>query len=104
MDAASVRDRIEGLVEEEHQLLRKDGEEGFDQDRHARLEAIQAELDSCWDMLRRRQAGQAERLADADVPDPPNDLEGPEPEPTHLEHGVHGEGPNPDPGINPNAP
>jgi hypothetical protein len=34
------------------------------------------------------------------VPDPPNDLEGPEPEPPHLEHGVHGEDePGPDPDV-----
>jgi hypothetical protein len=34
------------------------------------------------------------------VPDPPNDLDGPEPEPPHLEHGVHGEDePAPDPDV-----
>jgi hypothetical protein len=88
MDEAGIRDRIEGLVEEEHRLLGQRAGEGLDRDRHERLEAVQAELDSCWDMLRRRQAGQPDRLADADVPDPPNELAGPEPEPPHREHGV----------------
>ncbi len=102
-DQAPPRDRIEALVDEEQRLLRQ-GPAKVDPDRHARLEAIQAELDSCWDLLRRRRAGQQSRLTDADVPDPPNELEGPEPEPPHLEHGLHGEGPAPDPEINPNAP
>jgi Protein of unknown function (DUF2630) len=102
-DEVLAQDRIEELVEEEQRLLRQAPAE-FDPDRHERLQAIEAELDSCWDLLRRRQAGQQRRLADADVPDPPNDLEGPDSEPPHLEHGLHGEGSAPDPEINPNAP
>ena len=43
-------------------------------------------------------------LADSEVLDPPNDLDGPEPELPHLEHGVHDDQPAPDPGINPNVP
>ena len=102
-DETPTRDRIEVLVQEEQRLLRQSPAE-FDPDRHDRLQAIAAELDSCWDLLRRREAGQEAGLADADVPDPPNELDGPDPEPPHLEHGVHGEGPQPDPGINPNVP
>jgi hypothetical protein len=102
-DEAPARDRIEELVEEEQRLLRQ-GPREASPDRHARLQAIETELDSCWDLLRRRWAGQQILLSDADVPDPPNDLDGPDPEPLHLEHGVHGEGSAPDPEINPNAP
>jgi hypothetical protein len=95
VDDGGTLDRIEELIDEEHRLLRGHVGEGLDPARHARFEAVQAELDSCWDLLRRRRAGQAERLADAVVPDPPNDLDGPEPEPLHLEHGVHGDQPAP---------
>ena len=57
-----------------------------------------------WDRLRRVQAGQPEDLRDEDVPDPPNELDGPDPEPMHLDHGLHADGPSPQPDINPNAP
>jgi hypothetical protein len=102
-DEAPARDRIEELVSEEQRLLRQ-GPGEVSADRHARLQAIEAELESCWDLLRRREAGQQGLLSDTDVPNPPNDLDGPDPEPLHLEHGVHGEGSAPDPEINPNAP
>lgn len=104
IDESQTRERIEELVAEEHRLLSRRSSEGLDSERHERLEAIRVELDSLWDLLRRRQAGQTERLADSDVPDPPNDLDGPEPEPRHLEHGVHAEGAEPGPDINPNVP
>ena len=48
--------------------------------------------------------GQHPGRPDSEIPDPPNDLEGPDPEPPHLEHGVHDDQPAPDPGVNPNAP
>ena len=64
---------------------------------------MRKELDECWGALRLRRAG-AEPLADSEVPDPANDLDGPEPEPPHLEHGVHDDQPAPDPGVNPNVP
>jgi hypothetical protein len=104
MDVSEIRDHIEELVAEEHRLLNEQSSEGLVAERHERLQEIQAELDSTWDLLRRREAGQTERLADADVPDPPNELDGPDPEPYHLEHGVHNRGADPEPGINPNIP
>lgn len=103
MDVTEIRDHIEDLVAEEHKLLGAHAGEGLNEDEHARLQAISRELDESWDLLRRREAGQ-DRLNDADVPDPPNDLDGPDPEPTHLEHGVHAEGSSPDPGVNPDVP
>ncbi len=104
MTEAEIRERIESLVAEEHQLLGHRSESGLDPEQHARLEAVMLELEREWDRLRRVQAGMPEDLADADVPDPPNDLDGPDPEPLHLDHGLHADGPSPDPGISPNAP
>jgi Protein of unknown function (DUF2630) len=100
----SVQDRIERLVDEEHRLWRASEQGGLTDTEHKRLHAVRRELDACWATLRRRRAGGGRALADSDVPDPPNDLEGPEPEPPHLEHGVHEDRPDPDPGINPNVP
>ena len=97
MDVAEIRERIEALVAEEHKLLGEHVGEGLDADRHQRLQALTAELDTAWDLLRRREAGQSERLADADVPEPPNELDGPDPEPPHSEHGVHPQGSEPGP-------
>jgi len=94
----AIGDRIEALVEEEQALwseAREGGEEG-----HARLAEIRAELDRCWELLRRRRADPSAPDEPPRVPDPPNDLDGPDPEPPHLEHGVHGEDePAPDPDV-----
>jgi Protein of unknown function (DUF2630) len=100
---ARTRDRIEGLVEEEQRLLRQPPE-GFGPDRHARLQAIAAELDSCWDSCAGARPASRGASPTPRCPSHPTELEGPEPEPPHLEHGVHGEGPAPEPEINPNAP
>ena len=48
-----VLKHIEALVKEEHQLH---GEKSRTDRDHARLEAIQVELDQCWDLLRQRRA------------------------------------------------
>ena len=98
MDEEPIRGRIEQLVDEEHILRRAHAGRELAPDDRARLEAVEAELDRCWDVLRRRRAGQPEGLRDRDVPAPANELEGPEPEPTHLEHGVHDGQPAPNPG------
>ena len=99
-----IADRIEALVEEEQRLLDHEPGEGLRPEQRARLHEIRIELDDYWDLLRRRRAGHSERLSDAVVPEPPNELEGPEPEPLHLEHGVREDKPAPDPGINPRIP
>jgi hypothetical protein len=75
MDVSQIRQHIEDLVAEEHKLLDEAGEDGLAGDKHQRLHHIQKELDDTWDLLRRREAGQSERLADADVPDPPNEFD-----------------------------
>lgn len=92
-----IGDRIEALVEEEQRLWAESGR--LDEDGHARLAAIRDELDSCWELLRRRRADPAAPDSPPDVPFPPNDLDGPEPEPPHLEHGVHTDEPSPDPDV-----
>ena len=91
--------RIDDHVDEEHRLWSESEQAGLDDGGHRRLEEIRKELDACWDLLRRRRADPDAPAVAPQVPDPPNDLDGPDPEPTHLEHGVHGDGPGPDPGI-----
>jgi hypothetical protein len=57
MDDATIRDRIETLVAEEHDLERRGADhEGLTQDEHERLEALGVELDRWWDLLRQREA------------------------------------------------
>jgi hypothetical protein len=98
VDESPVRDRIEQLVEEEERLWRDAGEGGLSAEDHQRLELVRSELDRCWDTLRRRRAG-SPPVADSDVPDPPNELEGVDTEPPHLERGSpHSDEPAPDPG------
>jgi Protein of unknown function (DUF2630) len=101
-----IQDRIEALVDEEHRLWHAaDQEHGLSPDDHARLEAVRAELNACWDSLRRRRAGSPRPTGP--VPFPPNDLDEPpyEPEPEHLERGGARENnPAPDPDVNPNVP
>jgi Protein of unknown function (DUF2630) len=96
--AGAIGDRIEALVEEEQSLWSEPGELG--EEGHARLAEIRGELDRCWELLRRRRADPDAPDEPPRVPDPPNDLDGPEPEPPHLEHGVHGEDePAPEPDV-----
>jgi hypothetical protein len=62
MDVASIRNRIEALVDEErslHASEQADAEqrsgEPLESDRE-RLEQISLQLDQCWDLLRQRRA------------------------------------------------
>jgi hypothetical protein len=49
-----VLGRIKKLVDEEHALYST--KDDLDGRAHARLEALQVELDQCWDLLRQRRA------------------------------------------------
>ena len=90
MDEQSVLDRIEELVAEEHELWQAESHGGLDDAGHQRLAEVRRGLDRAYQTLRRRRAGQPdEGPADRDVPDPPNELDGPDSEPPHGEHGVH---------------
>jgi len=53
MDDQSILHRIQHLVDEEHRL---DGASDRSPDDHKRHQAIQVELDQCWDLLRQRRA------------------------------------------------
>jgi|SRR4051812_44354816 hypothetical protein len=97
--AESILDHIDELVAEEHRLWSQAGAGGLDPAGHERLEQIRAELDRAWALLRRRRINPDAPEVQPDVPDPNNDLDGPDPEPPHLEHNVHGEGAAPDPDI-----
>ena len=61
MSDEKIADRIERLVAEEHDLRRREAEdqrvsdEALDADRQ-RLQAVEVELDRCWDLLRQRRA------------------------------------------------
>ena len=60
MSDDSIAARIELLVAEEHELRNREQEERSDTDALAadkeRLDAVQVELDRCWDRLRQRRA------------------------------------------------
>ena len=60
MDDKTVLSRINGLVDEEHQLRQQlsRGEISSDEE-HARLKDLEEALDQCWDLLRRRRAARA---------------------------------------------
>jgi hypothetical protein len=60
MSDESIATRIEQLVAEEHDLRNREQEERSDAGALAaekeRLDAVQVELDRCWDLLRQRRA------------------------------------------------
>ncbi|MFC9835615.1 DUF2630 family protein [Rhodococcus sp. NPDC127530] len=57
MDDHEIADRIQALVEQEHELRTQLQEEGLaPQEEQARLRALETSLDQCWDLLRRRRA------------------------------------------------
>jgi hypothetical protein len=75
---SDLRARIGKLVAEEHDLRRRRAEGSINGDaERARLQALEVELDQCWDLLRQREA-----LRDAgENPDeaqvrPPSQVEG----------------------------
>jgi len=56
-DDKSIIGRIDDLVAEEKDLRAKHAAGQIsDADEHARLKAVEIELDQCWDLLRQRQA------------------------------------------------
>ena len=56
MDDADLEDRINRLVEEEHELEHRHGTEGLDEHELTRLRRIEISLDQTWDLLRQRRA------------------------------------------------
>jgi Protein of unknown function (DUF2630) len=53
-DDRALQNRIQELVDEERRLADAAVDSGPDPDRHARLEELKVELDTCWDLLRQR--------------------------------------------------
>ncbi len=60
MSDESITARIESLVAEEHQLRHREESDRNDDTQletdQRRLEAVEVELDRCWDLLRQRRA------------------------------------------------
>jgi Protein of unknown function (DUF2630) len=60
MSDESIANRIEKLVAEEHELRHREESDSQDADRletdQDRLQAVEVELDRCWDLLRQRRA------------------------------------------------
>ncbi|MDA0165220.1 DUF2630 family protein [Solirubrobacter ginsenosidimutans] len=79
----SPMDHIEALVAEEHRLWSSAEGGGLAPADHERLQAIKVELDRYWALLRRRRVDPNAPDVQPYVPDPNNDLDGPDPEPPH---------------------
>ena len=57
MDDNEILHRITELVNEEHELTKRaEQESGLDEAEHARMRALEINLDQCWDLLRQRRA------------------------------------------------
>jgi uncharacterized protein DUF2630 len=56
MDDATIHQRIEELVAEEHQLWSDESNGDASEDDRRRLESVKVTLDQCWDLLRQRRA------------------------------------------------
>jgi hypothetical protein len=74
MDDATIHERIEQLVSEEHELWRRETEGDIDDATRARLRELQVALDQAWDLLRQRKAlrrahldPEAAQLRDPDI-------------------------------------
>lgn len=51
---ASIGNRMEELVQEEHRLWDAEGRNEATEDDRRRLSEVKVELDRCWDLLRQR--------------------------------------------------
>ena len=57
MDDTELLQRIQALVDEEHQLLQQHTTTAdLSEDQHARMRQVEISLDQCWDLLRQRRA------------------------------------------------
>lgn len=56
MDDATIHERIEKLVDEEHELWQRESEGATDDATRQRLAEIKVALDQTWDLLRQREA------------------------------------------------
>ena len=56
MDDEQIRERIEKLVSEEHELWGRESDGVATDGARGRLESVKVTLDQCWDLLRQRRA------------------------------------------------
>jgi len=56
MEDPQIHDSIEQLVDEEHDLWRRESDGTATEDDRRRLKAVKVSLDQCWDLLRQRRA------------------------------------------------
>jgi hypothetical protein len=56
MDEAEILDRINELTRERKDLCAQPAAGGRDESRHQHLQRVEADLDRCWGVLRRRRA------------------------------------------------
>ena len=56
MDDEQIRERIEQLVSEEHELWGRESDGVATEGDRGRLESVKVTLDQCWDLLRQRRA------------------------------------------------
>jgi hypothetical protein len=62
MDDAAIHAHIEQLVDEEHELWKRQTEGAIDDDTRRRLFELQVSLDQLWDLLRQRKALRSAQL------------------------------------------
>jgi hypothetical protein len=72
VEDAELVDRIDQLVAEEHHLEREHTQNGLSGADRERLQALEVQLDQCWDLLRQRRARRdaGQDPGDAAVRDP----------------------------------
>ena len=56
MDDATIHERIEKLVNEEHELWQREAAGHADDETRQRLAEVKVSLDQTWDLLRQREA------------------------------------------------
>jgi len=56
MKDEAIHERIERLVDEEHELWRRETDGDMDEATRVRLHELQVSLDQLWDLLRQRKA------------------------------------------------
>ncbi len=75
MDDTQLLQQIKKLVEEEHVLLEQHISAGdLDENQHARMKALEVQLDQCWDLLRQRRARRHAGLNPDDAQERPADI------------------------------
>ena len=62
MDDKEVLSQINKLAEKEHELFRKEAEDGVSDEERAELRKLEVTLDQCWDLLHQRRARRAAGL------------------------------------------